>query len=67
MERDTSDVDGGGGGKVNAFDRGAWSKLDNITRRDPVADDVELLLVGAMRRVNFVDFVYMGFIGGEKT
>jgi len=32
MERDTSDVDGGGGGKINAFNRDAWSKFDNIAR-----------------------------------
>jgi len=67
MERDTSDVDGGGGGKVNAFNRDAWSKFDNIARRDPIADDVELFFIKAVRLKDFVDFVYMRLVGGKKA
>jgi len=67
MERDASNIYGGGGGKVDAFDRGTWSKFDNITRGDPVADDVELYLVKAVRLKDVVDLVYMRLVGGEKA
>ena len=67
MERDASDVDGGGGGKVDAFDRGTWSKFDDITCRDSVTDDVELSIIEAVRLKDFVDLDYMGLVGGEKA
>ena len=67
VERETGDVDGAGGGKVNAFDRCARPKLDDVPRRDFVADHVELFVVQAAGPEDLMNLVHMILGGGEET
>lgn len=67
MKGETSDVDGAGGGKIDTVDRGAWPVFNNITGRDPVADDVGLFLIEAMRLEDFVNSANLRLVGGKEA
>jgi len=66
-KRDAGNIDGADRGKEDAFNRGTRPKPDHVPRRNPVANDVELVFIEAVGLEDFVNLVCMILSGGEEA